>query len=390
MNNSRIYLDNAATTWPKPEIVYKSVEEYLRNIGVASGRGNYSQADEVQRKIGLCRSKLADFIGASNPDQVVFTANGSDSLNIAIHGLLNQGDHVVTTKTEHNSVLRPINELSKNGTIEFTLVDCDSDGLIDVESVERSIKPKTSLLILNHVSNVTGTKQPLDEVGEVAKRHEIPVLVDAAQSLGAIPIDVSASNISALAAPGHKGLFGILGSGFLFVEESLNEKLRTTKQGGTGTQSENMFQPFSMPQKLETGNLNVPAILSMLAGLEFLDSTGVESISKHVHKLSTQLFDGLSRIEDIELFGPKNRDLASGIVCFGHPEIDPREFANMLDSGFGIQVRAGLHCAPLIHENLRTGTGGAVRMSPGYFTTEREIEITINAVQEIANSMSNF
>ena len=390
MNSKRIYLDNAATTWPKPDSVYTAVDQYLRENGAPAGRGTYREAEFVERQIAACRSHVARLIGAKNPSQIVFTENCTNSLNMAIHGILENGDHVVTTVIEHNSVLRPLHELEKQNFIKVTYVQCDQESFVSPQEIEKAINPSTKMVILNHVSNVTGSIQSIEEVGKIASSRELIFLVDAAQSLGSIPIDVNAANISILAASGHKGLFGILGSGVLFVDERTTDLINPIIQGGTGTQSDDVNHPTTMPEKLESGNRNVPAILGLLEGLKFIESTSTEAIGKQINKHVSETQRHLLQIDGITIFGSTDRTNSSGIICFSHEKIDPRTFSTMLESGFRIQTRAGFHCAPLIHKALNTGTHGAVRISPGYFTTADEIGITVEAISQIAESKSHF
>lgn len=383
-SSPRIYLDNAATSWPKPDSVNSAVMDYLQNNGAPAGRGSYKEAQWVEREIDICRKKISKLVGASNSDSIAFTQNCTDSLNLAIHGLLKQGDHVVTSATEHNSVLRPLNFLQDKLDITVTKVGLGEDGLLNGSDIENAIEDKTALIILNHESNVTGTIQPLEAIAKIANKHNIPLLLDAAQSIGSLEIDVEKTGISILAAPAHKGLYGILGGGFLYVDPKISEQIVPTRQGGTGTQSHQEIQPEHMPTRLESGNLNVPMIVSLSAGIDFVNEKGIQAIGKKIQNHAATLANEISQIDSISVYRtvPEKQ---GGIVCFNHAQIDPREFAMMLDSGYRIQCRAGFHCAPGMHAQLHENQNGAVRLSPGFFTTSAEISQTISAIQEIAS-----
>ena len=264
---TRIYLDNAATSWPKPEAVYRAVDDYQRRLGAPAGRGSYSEAAETERIVGSCRQKIAQLLGASDPSRIIFTLNGTDSLNLALHGLLRPGDHVVTTVCEHNSVLRPLRFLAEQRQVSATYVGCDGQGFVSPDDIRRAITPHTRLIALVHVSNVTGAIQPVEEVGRIAAEHGQTYLIDAAQSLGYVPIDVRRLGCHLLAAPGHKGLLGPLGTGVLYVAPGVEQQLLPLRQGGTGTRSDEDIQPTSLPDRYEAGNLNVPGIAGLAAGV---------------------------------------------------------------------------------------------------------------------------
>ncbi len=385
----RIYLDNAATSWPKPEAVYRAVDDYQRNCGVAAGRSQYRLATDVQRQIQACRQRAAQLIGAKQSQNIVFTLNGTDSLNSAIHGILRPGDHVVTSVAEHNSILRPLSKLAAGKTIEVTFVDCDDRGIVQPAAIREALRPNTRLVALTHASNVTGAIQPIADIGEIARKSQAIFLVDAAQSLGHIPLDVNAMQIDLLAAPGHKGLLGPLGTGLLYVRPGLEDQLQTTRQGGTGTQSEDDSQPTTMPDKFESGNLNVPGIVGLQAALAWRNSENGDARLDLSRTLAEQLHAALRSIRGVSVFGPLAAADRLAVVSIAIDGYDPQEVAVMLDSSFEIQVRAGLHCAPRMHRRLGTlAGGGTVRFSPGHFSTAAEIETTVQAVSEIAGSSS--
>lgn len=387
----RIYLDNAATSWPKPESVYSAVEQYLRTNGAPAGRGVYREAIEVERLVERARQQVAQRIGSLDPRRIVFTQNGTDSLNLAIHGLLihgslRPGDHVITSVCEHNSVLRPLRTLEDQGVVEVTRVACDGRGVVSPEDFRAALRPNTRLIALVHASNVTGALQPVAAVGELAAAAGVPFLVDAAQTLGTHAVSMPALRATWLAAPGHKGLLGPLGSGVLAFAEGAESHLRPVRQGGTGTRSEDDRQPDSMPDKYESGNLNVPAIVGLAAGAAFVNERGA-AITAEERTLCQKLWDGLATIRGVRLYGPPSAEERVGIVSLTMDGYDPREVAALLDSAYGIQVRAGLHCAPRMHAALGTlAQGGTVRFSIGPFTTVGEVEATITAVAEIAGA----
>jgi cysteine desulfurase/selenocysteine lyase len=384
LSPQRIYLDNAATTWPKPESVYVAVDRYQRENGAAAGRSAYSEAGESRRIVDQARLAVSRLIGAADPSCIVFTANGSDALNLAIHGLLQRGDHVVCTAAEHNSVLRPLRACQDDLGVEVTQVPCDASGRVAAGDVRQAIQPNTRLVAMLHASNVTGAIQPVAEVGKLCRQRGIPFLVDAAQSIGHLPLSVDDVQADLLAAPGHKGLLGPLGTGLLYIRAGIESQLRTVRQGGTGSNSESDLQPESLPDKYETGNLNVPGIAGLAAGIRWLEARGISAIREHEQTLTQQLRSGLSGINGVVLHGPKNPADCVGVVSVTIERYDPQEAAALLDSAFRVQVRAGLHCAPQIHKSIGTFSGGGtVRFSIGPLNTADDIESAIDAVKEI-------
>jgi cysteine desulfurase/selenocysteine lyase len=382
---TRIYLDQAATSWPKPECVYRAVDDYQRKLGAAAGRSAYSEAVEVAQSVQRARTAVARLIGAEHPSSVVFTFNGTDSLNVAIHGVLARGGHVVTSVAEHNSVLRPLRALEHAGAIDVTRIAVDRDGVVDADQVRRVLRPNTRLIALTHASNVTGTIQPVVEVGRIARNAGVLFLVDAAQTAGELPIDVHELQVDLLAAPGHKGLLGPLGTGVLYVRPGVEDRVDSFRQGGTGSFSENDSQPTVLPDKFESGNLNVPGIVGLGAGVAWLLSRDVDAVRSDGLVLTQRLLDRLRGIEGVTVYGPELAQDRVGLVSFTVQGVDPQEFAAILDSAYHVQGRAGLHCAPLMHQALGTSaTGGTVRLSLGPFNTLAEIELAGDAIKEIA------
>ncbi|QDU95994.1 aminotransferase class V-fold PLP-dependent enzyme [Lignipirellula cremea] len=383
----RIYLDNAATSWPKPEAVYHAADHFLRELGAPAGRGAYREAGESERLLRDTRSRLAKLLGAAGPERIIWTLNGTDALNLALHGLLAGGGHVVTSVAEHNSVLRPLHALAETAGVEFDCAPVDAEGRVDPDDIRAAIRPDTKLVVLTQASNVTGAVQPCAEVGRIAREQGVLFVVDAAQSLGRMPVDVGQLSADLVAAPGHKGLFGPLGTGFLYVGPGVESQLASVRQGGTGTHSDEDRQPTELPEKYESGNLNMAGIAGLHAGLVYLQERGIDAIEQHERALIERLLDGLTAIEGVTLYGPPADGPRVAVVSFNLAGYDSREVAGMLDSAYSLQCRAGIHCAPRMHGALGTlSTGGAVRFSPGLFNTIEQIDTAVAAVAELADS----
>ncbi len=389
MSNQNIYLDNAATSWPKPDSVYDAVDQYQRNVGVPYGRGGYSGAASIGRAVDQLRVALAQCLNATDAKQIAFTYSGTDSLNVAIHGTLRPGDHAVTTCAEHNSVLRPLSHLEEqsSGAISVTRVPVNSDSLVSVDAVMEAIKPNTRLVCMTHVSNVTGSIQPVAEIGDRlnAMKDARPLfLIDAAQSLGHIPVDVRSLGCDMLAAPGHKGLLGPTGTGILYVGDRAEGMLSPYRQGGTGTQSELDTQPTEMPTRFESGNHNVPGLLGLAAGLAYVCERGVDSIREHEMALICRLQDRLDSMPHVTLYGPEAIDDRVGVLSLNVAGMDPQDLAAILDTSLGVACRSGLHCSPLIHDALGTRKlGGTLRISPGPFSTGEQIDAVANLLEQL-------
>ncbi|MDG2390741.1 MAG: aminotransferase class V-fold PLP-dependent enzyme [Planctomycetaceae bacterium] len=381
---SRIYLDNGATSWPKPEAVYEAVDRYQRENGSPFGRGNHDSGAEVQRLVTNCRQRVAKLLGVGNPQRVIFTSNATDSLNLAIHGLIKPGDHVVTTILEHNSVSRPLTFREDHHGLEVTRIEPDDSGLITPDSVRAACRENTRLISIIHASNVTGTIQPIQQIGELVKDLKIPVLVDAAQTAGAIPINFESLPIDMLACAGHKGLLGPLGTGILCLSPEITNSLQPVRQGGTGTQSELASQPENLPARFESGNHNVPGLVGLHAGVGYLLEVGVEQIQLHEQTLKHQLLEGLDSISGVTVHAKSTDVPQLGVLSVTSDLYDPQTLATLLSQEFGVETRAGLHCAPGVHEWLRTkSTGGTVRLSVGPFVTLEQIELTVNAFKTL-------
>lgn len=389
MPENSIYLDNAATSFPKPECVYEAMDRYNRESGVAVGRGAYRQAIEVQGEVDRCRQRLAQLLNAENPQRIIFTFNGTDSLNLAIQGVLRQGDHVITSVIEHNSVLRPLHELEREGRIELTLVPVDQAGVVNPDDFRQALRPHTRLLALTHASNVTGAIQPCADVGQIARAAGAVYLVDAAQTVGHVPIDVRALSADLVAAPGHKALMGPLGTGFIYIKPGIEQDLRSVRQGGTGTRSEVEFQPSTLPDKYEAGNHNAPGLIGLSAALKWRMEQPPAAVQAHEQKLLEHLLHGLEAIPGIEIHGPPTVAGRVGVVSISLGDQDPQIVATLLDQVAQVQVRSGLHCAPGAHRALGTlDRGGTVRFSVGAFTTQQELDIALDALRQVAENLN--
>jgi cysteine desulfurase/selenocysteine lyase len=383
----RIYLDNAATSWPKPESVYTAVDRYMREIGAAAGRGAYSQAVESQRIVDEARRNCADLWGVTEPDRIVFGFNGTDVLNLAIHGVLRRGDHVVTTVCEHNSVLRPLADATRRLDVEVTHVGCDGAGVVDAADMQRALRPSTRLVAVTHASNVTGAAQPIAQIARIVRTTDALFLVDAAQSAGHLPINNLELDIDLIAASGHKAMLGPLGVGILHIRRGVEQELLPVRQGGTGTHSTHDTPPDELPHRFEAGNLNMPALAGLAASTRFLLDRTIDTIAAHEADLAARLCDGLKAIDGVRVLGPPGDGARAPVVSITVEGYDPQDFAAALDSAFGVQCRAGLHCAPRMHAALGTlPRGGTVRFSVGWSTTPADIDRTLEAVAAIASA----
>ena len=385
-----MYFDNAATSFPKPESVCDAVDRWMRAGAASAGRGSHRGTDDAAKVVDNCRRQLARLLGVPSASQIIFTLNCTDSLNTVIQGFLRPGDRVIASALDHNSVLRPLHAMQERSGVVYDLVGFDAiSGLIDVEDFARHLAgPPVRLVILNHASNVTGRVQPVVELTQMAHAVGAAVLLDAAQTAGHWPIDVQMLGVEFLAAAGHKGLLGPLGTGILSIRQGLENQLQPLRFGGTGTNSELMSQPESMPARFESGNLNLPGIAGLEAATNWILDRGVESLQSHVSGLTQRLFRALGEIRNVRLLTPTSALDVSGIVSFNIDQMECRDVAMILDQSFDIQCRAGLHCAPLAHQTLGTiERGGTVRFSPGVFTREEEIDAAIAAVRTIANAI---
>lgn len=385
----RIYLDNAATSFPKPASVHQAVSNYMVHNGAAFGRGSYADSDAAAQIVTECRQRIGRLISARAQD-LAFTFNCTDSLNLLLRGLLKRGDRVVTTTLEHNSVLRPLNQLRRELDLSVSFANFDpGTGELDLSEMEALIQSQpVRLVVLNHASNVTGVVQPVSEVVRMARGVGALVLLDAAQTTGHHEISVEELGVDFLATAGHKGLLGPLGTGLLYVRPGLGDQLVPIRCGGTGTQSESPEQPRDLPGLFESGNMNMPGISGLNASVEWLLDQDRGKLSLVIKQHLEALRSGLEAFSAVRLLTPADSPNA-GILSFTIEGVDSREAATILDSSFGVQCRAGFHCAPLVHEQFCTqDSGGSLRLSPGVFTSDEDIERTVNAVQQLCDAFS--
>lgn len=380
-----IYLDNAATTYPKPESVYQAMDDCMRNYGANPGRSGHKLALKAGRGIYNTRELVCKLFNIDNPMRVTFTRNATESLNLAIKGVLNSGDHVITTSMEHNSVIRPVMGL-QNKNITNTIVDCDSRGNISIDDLEAAIKDNTKLIVISQASNVTGNIVDIQKIGSICRENDVVFLVDAAQSAGVLDIDVVRDNIDLLAFPGHKGLLGPQGTGGLYIKEGID--IMHMMEGGTGSKSEMLYQPTIVPDRYESGTPNTPGIIGLGAGVEYV-LENIDTIRKHENEITQYMLEKLEKLDRITIYGNKRGVERSAVVSINIGEIDSSEVSYILDQGYSIAVRAGLHCAPLAHKTLGTIKQGTVRFSFGPFTTKLDVDQAINALEEICKELGN-
>ena len=380
-----IYLDNASTTFPKAPNVASAMADYITNCGININRGSYSLAYDVEDTIYTTRQRLNTLFNGHDPSHVIFTQNVTMSLNMVIKGLLKAGDHVLVSSMEHNAVMRPLTQLLDKG-ITFDTIPCDSTGSIQMDSIEPLICPNTVALIINHASNVCGTIQPLESIGPICKTHNLQFIVDAAQTAGVIPIDVKACHIDALCFTGHKGLLGPQGIGGIILTKEMAQTLTPLIAGGTGSFSHLETLPTHMPDAFEAGTLNLPGIIGLNEGLDYIESQGMENIHNHELVLTQSFLEGLQSIDGINIVGKQNIQDRTAVVSITIDGMDPANIAYELESTYHIMTRVGLHCAPRAHQTLRTYPEGTVRFAFGYANTHKDVESALSALNTIVKS----
>lgn len=379
-----IYLDNAATSWPKPLGVAEAMVRFLQEAGANPGRSGHRRSIEAGRLVYHTREALARLVGLADPLRIVLTQNVTYALNLALRGLLRPGDHVVTSSMEHNAVMRPLRALAEEG-VALTVAQCFYEGTLDPEEIRHALRPETRLVVLNHASNVSGTILPAAEVGRIAREAGLLYMVDTAQTAGVMPIDMEAMGIDLLAFTGHKGLLGPTGTGGLAVGPRVPlESFRPLVRGGTGSRSEHEVQPDFLPDKFESGTLNTVGLAGLLAGLAYLQSRGIAVIRAHEIERTRQLLAGLRAIPGVTLYGPSDAEKQVAVVSFNVAGLTPADVAGQLDERYDIACRPGLHCAPSAHRTLGTFPGGTVRFGMGAFTTAEEVAEAVRAVAELA------
>ena len=378
-----IYLDNASTTFPKPKSVSDSIYNFLTNIGGNPGRSNHENGMQSNRLLLEARSTIANFFNYENIENVIFTNNITTSLNTLIYGSCKKGDHVITSSMEHNSVLRPLVNLRDNNIIELDIINTNKYGFIDISYLKNTIKSNTKFVILSHASNVTGSIQSIKEIGMLCKKHNIFFILDSAQSAGVLHIDFNELNLSALAFTGHKSLLGPQGIGGFIISNELNEVCSPYILGGTGSLSHSLIQPTFLPDKFESGTLNMPGIIGLTEGIKFINKEGLNTINEKNKFLRTNLVSELKNIDNIILYEDLNSNSYTSCVSFNAKNMDTAELSFILDSDYGIKNRSGLHCAPLAHKTIGSFPSGTVRFSLSYFNTIEDINYAISSVNKI-------
>ncbi len=382
--NDLIYLDNSATTFPKPEEVYKFMDTFYRTHGVSPGRSGFDAAIETEEMVSATRKMLTELFNGDDPERLTFSYNASDSLNMLLQGMAEKGDHVITTKLEHNSVLRPLYHLEQDGTIELTYVTFNQDGYVNPDDIKNAIKSNTKMVVVNHCSNVIGTIQPLAEIGKICKDKGVYFIADTSQSAGAVAVDMKAMGIDALVFTGHKCLMGPTGIGGSYVMEGI--PIKGTRFGGTGVRSAVKTHLEEFPYRLECGTMNLVGVAGLHAGVKWVNEQGIENIHNKEMDLWEKLRAGMQNIENVTTYCATSRENQNPVLCFNVKGFEAGDVGTMLDVDYNIACRTGLHCAPLVHEVIGTfDIHGAVRFSIGAFTIQEHIDKAIEAVKDIAS-----
>ncbi len=375
-----IYFDNAATTFPKPESVYRAVDTCQRCFCANPGRGGHKLSLQSGRVILEARELLSELFNSESPENIVLTCSATESINLALKGFLKRGDHVITTSMEHNSVMRPLKAL-ENAGINTTIVRCNEYGEIDIGDIEKEIRKETVLIVSTHASNVVGTILPITEIGSLAQKYGLEFLVDASQTAGICEIDVKKMKIGMLAFAGHKSLMGPQGTGGLYIRNGLD--LKPLIEGGTGSRSESLYQPDILPDRYESGTRNTPGIAGLCAGIEFVKEKGINNIRSHEQKLAAYFIEGAKEIKNIKIYGTKDAAGQAPVVSINIGGTGSSDVSCILDQTFDIATRPGLHCAPAAHRTLGTLEQGTVRFSFGYFNTKEQIDSALSAIGQI-------
>ena len=379
-----IYLDNGATSYPKPDDVYTFMDSFYREFGVNPGRSGYDLCMETGALVDNTRKKLAEFFNGPDPNRLCFSYNSTDALNLITFGMLKEGDHAITTTLEHNSVLRPLYHLSERNGVSVDYVPFNVQGFIDPDDIRKKIKANTRLVIVNHASNVIGTLQPIEAIGRICRERGVPLAIDASQSAGKVPIDIEKLHVDVVAFTGHKSLLGPTGIGGLYVREGI--EIRHTRAGGTGVRSAERTHPNEYPYRLEYGTGNVVGIAGLHAGLKWISERGMDQIHQHEMALTRMLIDGLRELEGVSLHCQEDLTNHISVISFNVDNMEALDTGTLLGGDYKIACRTGLHCAPLVHEQLGTSTiGGSVRVGIGPFNTKAHILAIIEAVAELVD-----
>ena len=379
-----IYLDNASTTFPKPKVVADAIYNFITHIGGNAGRSNHSNSLETNRILFETRSALAEFFNYNFIENVIFTNNITTSLNILIQGSLSKGDHVITSSMEHNSVIRPLYYMKENNNIELDIVNANSQGFINPSDIEKLIKPNTKLIIISQASNVTGSIQPIKEIGLLCKKHNVFFILDTAQGAGILKTDFSELNLNALAFTGHKSLLGPQGIGGFIIDNKLNEICKPLYLGGTGSLSHDLNQPDFLPDKFESGTLNTPGIIGLLEAVKFINSEGLNTIYEYNNSLHSYFINNLLNINKVKYYGDITGNKSTTCVSFNIGGMDTAEVSYILDNIFKIKNRSGLHCSPLAHKTIGTYPTGTIRLSTSYFTKKEDIDFALSSINKIS------
>jgi len=381
-----VYFDNAATSHPKPESVYQAVDHFQREVGASPGRSGHSLAMEAGRIVLEARQRLAELLNVADPARVIFTPSCTEAINLAVKGLVRPGDHVVTSGVEHNSVMRPLRRLEAEKVIDLTVVRCSPEGLLDPADVRGRLRPETRLVVVTHASNVVGTIQPVGDIGSVVRGHGAMLLVDAAQSAGAVPVDMPGMGIDLLALSGHKNLLGPQGTGALAIGEGV--ELTPLVEGGTGSRSQHERQPEHLPDRYESGTMNAPGIAGLAEGVAYVRQRGPHSIQKALERLTALALDELARTPGARVYGPGDPGKRTAVVSFTLDGKDVAAVGAILSERYGILTRAGLQCSPGAHRTIGTfrRTGGTVRVSLGLFNSSEEVRYFGECLRQIQAS----
>lgn len=384
----QIYFDNTATSFPKPPGVIEAMNDYMLNVGANTGRGGHKAAMGAGQIVFRARKKLADMFGVKNPMHVIFGFNATDALNLAIKGVVREGDHVITSSMEHNSVIRPLNELKNSGVIELSIVQANEKGIVDVGNIEKEIKANTTTLVLNHVSNVCSCEQKISAMGALAKKYHVTLIVDGAQSAGVVPLNLNEAGISLFAFTGHKSLFGPQGVGGLVIADDFDyKKVKPLKQGGTGSLSDQTVQPDFLPDCFESGTMNIGGIAGLSAGIDFINSKGLDFIYNHEKELLSYFVKNANeKVDGFHAIGYSENSI--NICSFNVDGISVSELTQTLSEVYGIMCRQGLHCAPLAHETLGSYPDGSCRFGFNILNTKEEIDRAIVAMIEIKRKLN--
>lgn len=377
-----IYLNNAASSFPKPQAVIKAVYDYINSIPVNTARVGFVKQDH--NAVDICREQIAQLFNIKDPNNIMFTSGSTESLNLALFGLNLKGKHVITTAIDHNSVLRPLKTMEKQRLIQLSIVECDQNGYVKPKEIESHIRKNTKVIVVNHCSNVTGEILDIKAIARIAHKKEIIFIIDASQSAGCIPLDIQDSKVDIVAFTGHKSLYGLPGIGGIYIKDNL--PVKPLKVGGTGIRSDLLFQPEERPIYYEAGTQNMPGIISLKAGVEFILKTSMKKIQLKKEQHLKKILAELSEIPQLVLYGRKDIHNRVPVFCFNVKGMLPEDVGYILEKSFNIVVRSGLHCAPLIHKALNSYPKGSIRVSPSYFTKAEEINHFIKAVKKICNA----